>query len=814
MNKIRITKRNRFRFKRPKLEASLPFVKKDAMRNMNVSYYKAFSRDMKDYLHRENEKRRRSTKRWDFVTEILSKYKSKGLYGQSGAGIALNGIYKNNCAMVRNEVAFKKTTNLIKVVSRPEMLWLAYKRLKGNRGILTKASAVSKETFNNYTETQKVIFYKKKVTPDGFSFRDIHTVSSLIRKNSYPWGSSRRIWLDKPGSKKKRPITIPPFMDRLVQEAIKMVLVAIWEPDFEKMNRSFGFRPNKSCHDAMAALQSKLSHTYTLNKALEGDVSGAYDNIRKEDVISCLEEKIQDRKFINFMRDRLDYDYVDNSDGSRVRPAMGIPQGGIDSPYLFNIVFHQLDKFIMGDMQNYLENLNLKVGLPPTKRRPRFKYRRNLNEKRLRMEARSKKLRQEGFIKNKDTILTLEKETKQMRHVIVRTPYFDERVRRFRLFYVRYADDWILLTNADVTVVAKMKQLIKDFLFKKLGAQLSDEKTLITDTRKDPAHFLGFEIVSQKNSKYMKVNGSLRRISVFPLVFRPDRKRLINRLHSRGFCDKRGSPISVPWLTGLEATVIIERFNATIRGTMNYYCEWVSRPSTVYRWIYILRYSCLKTLAHKYKSTISKIFKRFGTDRYSTATKTVEAFATIKLGDISYEKGYKLATYKSTVDKCLDGERWKLLNEIFIERENGTIGGYPIKLDKPTVTHKNFLDGINWVSMRSRASFDMPCALCGVSGQTEMHHIRHIIKTAYRDLTEENYLKMLALRNRKQIPVCHTCHIHVIHKGNYQGPPLKSLINITDKLVDNRVIHLESYVKPGQEYFSKPLEQRGWKRTD
>jgi hypothetical protein len=102
MNKIRITKRNRFRFKRPKLEASLPFVKKDAMRNMNVSYYKAFSRDMKDYLHRENEKRRRSTKRWDFVTEILSKYKSKGLYGQSGAGIALNGIYKNNCAMVRN----------------------------------------------------------------------------------------------------------------------------------------------------------------------------------------------------------------------------------------------------------------------------------------------------------------------------------------------------------------------------------------------------------------------------------------------------------------------------------------------------------------------------------------------------------------------------------------------------------------------------------------------------------------------------------------------------------------------------------------
>lgn len=81
-------------------------------------------------------------------------------------------------------------------------------------------------------------------------------------------GSSRRIWLDKPGSNKKRPITIPPFMDRLVQEAIKMVLVAIWEPDFEKMNRAFGFRPNKSCHDAIVALQS--NHTIGLTRALEG----------------------------------------------------------------------------------------------------------------------------------------------------------------------------------------------------------------------------------------------------------------------------------------------------------------------------------------------------------------------------------------------------------------------------------------------------------------------------------------------------------------------------------------------------------------
>ena len=100
---------------------------------------------------------------------------------------------------------------------------------------------------------------------------------------------------------------------------------------------------------------------------------------------------------------------------------------------------------------------------------------------------------------------------------------------------------------------------------------------------------------------------------------------------------------------------------------------------------------------------------------------------------------------------------------IFIQREAGSIGDYPLKKEKPTVTHENFLEMINWISMRTRAAFDMPCALCGTPGDTEMHHIRHIRKSAYKDLPNENYLRILALRNRKKIPVCSSCHRHVIH---------------------------------------------------
>ncbi len=98
-------------------------------------------------------------------------------------------------------------------------------------------------------------------------------------------------------------------MDMIVQESIKMVLVAICKPGFETLKRSLGFRPDKSCHDAIVSLKS--NYTNGFRHALEGDISGAYQNVRKEYVIRCLKKKIQGSKFIKRMSKRLDYDYVD-----------------------------------------------------------------------------------------------------------------------------------------------------------------------------------------------------------------------------------------------------------------------------------------------------------------------------------------------------------------------------------------------------------------------------------------------------------------------------------------------------------------------
>jgi len=74
------------------------------------------------------------------------------------------------------------------------------------------------------------------------------------------------------------------------------------------------------------------------------------------------------------------------------------------------------------------------------------------------------------------------------------------------------------------------------------------------------------------------------------------------------------------------------------------------------------------------------------------------------------------------------------MNQIFMDRENGEIGNYPMHSDRPTVTHENCVDTITWVSLRTQASLGMPCAICGTMDRVEMHHIRHIRKQPYTEL--------------------------------------------------------------------------------
>ncbi len=202
-----------------KLRAQVKYDPEVAKRAMDMRYYRAQDINMKKFAFIESEKLRLSTGKWKTITDIIMKYRLEGMNTISTTGKILNGIDEKNKMMAQGKIPFQKTTNILPIICKTETLLLAYKRIKRNKGALTRASDVDEATLNSYNALQRKIYYRKKIFPDGFSLRDVEIAGFLLLKGQYPWGSSRRIWIAKPGDpSKKRPITIPPFLDRIIQE--------------------------------------------------------------------------------------------------------------------------------------------------------------------------------------------------------------------------------------------------------------------------------------------------------------------------------------------------------------------------------------------------------------------------------------------------------------------------------------------------------------------------------------------------------------------------------------------------------------------
>lgn len=815
--------------KKKQLESKFTFDKKTAMRLVDASYYQAQARDMQDYEKRDSEKKRLATPRRRDVTILLQMYKSQGLTGwKSPLGKTLQGIYRKNKESVAQNTSIKNT-NLLQVLAKPETLLLAYREIRGNKGALTPEGNKEKEEIKKMSDEQYEIYIKSNILPDGFSLKDIYLTSKLIRTLRYPWGTSSQIYFDKPGVKnKKRPITIPPFMDRVVQKAIEMILQAIYEPVFEQTNRSFGFRPNKGVHDAIVAITSKK--TNGMRAAVEGDIEAAYDTVDKKVLIDKLSKKITDSKFIRLMEQRLNYEFVEKETGKRLRPDLGIPQGGIDSPYLFNIYLSELDEFVEREINGkLLDQINNKLG---NRRIVNPKYSRvkkrivGMKTQLMRIKRELKDCNQDKALQKRKELFDCVKKIRLLQHQKNTTSNAHPTKRQLRGFYVRYADDWIWLTNGTKEIAEKAKNLISNFLLTELKLKLSATKTLVTNITKEPAKFLGFEVKATARGNLMRFPANetklypnpkrkwvLHRKSGLLIWLAPDRQRLISRLHMKGFCDSKGFPREVPWLSTLEAHVIVERFNAVIAGLGNYYLGFIRNNSHIQRWIYILRYSCLKTLAQKYKTSIKGVFKKFGHNQYSHADKTIQVKVSIKYRGNVDTKNWTLLTYSKLVKKSRELNLYRELESNFWDLEKGRSVEYKQKKGRVAkVTNENYLDAISWTSLRTKATLDLPCSICGNPDDVEMHHIRHIRKRSYALIPETaTWQQVMALRNRKQIPVCRHCHKTLIHPGKYQGIRLTNLPHFAE-LYDNRIVHPENWVQPSpEEHHGKSLEQKGWK---
>ena len=173
-----------------------------------------------------------------------------------------------NILSEHSNVSGYKFERLYRILFNEQMFYAAYQRIYAKQGNMTSGTDGK--------------------TVDQMSVQRIESLIVSLRDESYKPHPARRVYIPKKNGK-KRPLGIPSFEDKLVQEVVRMILEAIYEGYFECS--SHGFRPKRSCHTALTHIQKSFSGTKWF---IEGDIKGFFDNINHEVLINTLRERIAD----------------------------------------------------------------------------------------------------------------------------------------------------------------------------------------------------------------------------------------------------------------------------------------------------------------------------------------------------------------------------------------------------------------------------------------------------------------------------------------------------------------------------------------
>lgn len=545
-------------------------------------------------------------------------------------------------------------------------------------------------------------------TIDGMSMSRIERLITTLKDETYQPSPSKRTYIPKKNGK-KRPLGIPSFDDKLLQEVIRMILEAIYEGSFE--STSHGFRPQRSCHTALLSIQRSFTSTTWF---IEGDIKGFFDNINHEILISILKKRIADDRFIRLIRKFLNAGYVE--DWVFHKTYSGTPQGGIISPILANIYLDQFDKYI----KQY-------IGLfDKGKRRQQNPPYTHLRGKIVRL---NKKIKAEKDEDVRSQLIKTVKALKLERNQYPSEVPMDSRVRRMK--YVRYADDFLVGIIGSKEDSKRVKDDIKSYLKECLRLELSDEKTLITNAKK-PAKFLGYDIfVRDSNStKRDKKGNPIRCFSnkIVLYVTAEVMKKKLLEYEAVKLISKDGDEVWRPfprnYMTNLDDLEIISQFNSEIRGFYNYYSI-ANNASFVQSFGYIMEYSMYKTYARKYKSSIAK-------------EKTKNCI-----------NGIFTISYKNKSGKIVNRSFYK----DGFKRKTTASHIYVDTLANPI----SFTGGRTNLIDRLQAQ---KCEYCGATEQLEMHHVRKLKELKGK----QDWEKKMIARKRKTLAVCVKCH-KKIHAG-------------------------------------------------
>jgi group II intron reverse transcriptase/maturase len=414
-------------------------------------------------------------------------------------------------------------------------------------------------------------------TPDGMSLEDIDSIIEAIRYERFQWLPVRRVSIPKKNGK-KRPLGLPDWSAKLVQEVIRLILEAYYEPRFSE--HSHGFRPQRGCHTALREIYYKWSGTVWF---IEGDISKCFDHLSHELLLKELREHFHDERFIRLIEGLLKAGYME--DWTYNETLSGTPQGGIVSPILANILMDKLDKFV--------ETTLIPQYTKGTKRQKNQEYHKLLKKSHRQLQKGSPE------------------EAERLRRQAQTMPSLDTHDPNFRrLRYVRYADDFLLGFIGPKAEAEEIKQQLRTFLQEQLKLELSEEKTLITHAKSEAARFLSYEITTihddaQRNNRG-DTFGNRRNINGI-IGLRIPRDILEAKCREYERKEKAKNRAELIHLSDYD---IVKTYQLEYRGVANYY-QLAYNMKTLNKVKYVMETSLLKTLAAKHKSTVNAMASRY-----------------------------------------------------------------------------------------------------------------------------------------------------------------------------------------------------------